>query len=102
MKKLVKRVSEAKLPTKFGSFRVIAYEDSKKGQHLALVKGSIKAEKPVFVRVHSQCLTGDTLASLRCDCRQQLEIALKTIAKHDGVLLYMQQEGRGIGLLNKI
>ncbi len=101
MKTLVKRTAETNLPTKYGNFKVIAYEDNKQGQHLAVIKGNLK-NKPVYVRVHSQCLTGDTLGSLRCDCGPQLETALKIIAKKGGVLLYMQQEGRGIGLLNKI
>lgn len=102
MKKLIRKIEEADLPTKYGSFRVIAYEDYKKAQHLAIVKGSIKGKKGVYVRVHSQCLTGDTFGSLRCDCGAQLEKSLKIISKNGGVLLYMQQEGRGIGLLNKI
>src|SRR3989344_5858373 len=101
MKTLVKRTAETNLPTKYGNFKVVAYEDNKKGQHLAVIKGNLK-NKPVYVRVHAQCLTGDTLGSLRCDCGPQLETALKVIAKKGGVLLYMQQEGRGIGLLNKI
>lgn len=102
MKKLVKKTIEANLPTKYGNFKVIAYEDYNKNQHLALIKGNIKGKKDVFVRVHSQCLTGDTLGSLRCDCGNQLEKALRIIAKNSGVLLYMAQEGRGIGLMNKI
>jgi len=102
MKKLVRKTAEAELPTKYGNFKVIAYEDHNKGQHLALIKGEVKGKKNVLVRVHSQCVTGDTLGSLRCDCRQQLEKALKIINKKNGVLLYMQQEGRGIGLFNKI
>ena len=102
MKSLVRKTAEANLPTKYGNFKVIAYEDCNKAQHLALVKGSIKNKKNVLVRVHSQCLTGDTLGSLRCDCGQQLEKALQVISKKNGVLLYMAQEGRGIGLMNKI
>ncbi len=102
MKKLVKKTVEANFPTKYGNFKVIAYEDCYKGQHLALVKGNIKNKKKILVRVHSQCLTGDTLGSLRCDCGTQLDKALKLIGKNNGVLLYMQQEGRGIGLMNKI
>lgn len=102
MKKLVKKTAEANFPTKYGSFKAIAYEDCYKGQHLALVKGNVKNKKNVLVRVHSQCLTGDTLGSLRCDCGTQLDKALKLIEKNNGVLLYMQQEGRGIGLINKI
>lgn len=102
MQKLIKKTAEAELPTKYGNFKVVAYEDCNKGQHLALVKGRVKGKKNVYVRVHSQCTTGDTFGSLRCDCGQQLEKALKIIAKNNGVLLYMQQEGRGIGLVNKI
>ena len=102
MKKLVKKVAESNLPTKYGNFKVIAYEDFKKGQHLALVSDRVNGKKNVFVRVHSQCTTGDTLGSMRCDCGEQLEKALKLIGKEGGVLLYMQQEGRGIGLINKI
>ena len=102
MKKLVKKTAEASLPTKYGSFKVICYEDYDKGHHLALVKGKVKGKKNVLVRVHSQCLTGDTLGSLRCDCGSQLEKSVKIISKNKGVLLYMQQEGRGIGLFNKI
>ena len=102
MKKLVRKTVEAKLPTKYGIFEVICYEDNSKGQHLALVKGSVKGKKNIYVRVHSECLTGDALGSLRCDCGPQLEKALETISKNGGVLLYMAQEGRGIGLMNKI
>lgn len=102
--KLIKRVSEASLPTKFGDFRIIAYEDIVTGEHhVALVKGKIEEDKPVLVRVHSECLTGDVFGSLRCDCGEQLEMAMKMIEKEgSGVILYMRQEGRGIGLLNKI
>src|SRR3989338_1661496 len=102
MKKLVRKTVEANLPTKHGSFKAICYEDCNKGQHLALVKGSVKGKKNVFVRVHSECLTGDALGSLRCDCGPQLEKALEIIGKNGGILLYMAQEGRGIGLMNKI
>lgn len=102
MKKLVRKTTEANLPTKYGNFKVIAYEDYNKAQHLALVKGDVKGKKNVFVRVHSECLTGDALGSLRCDCGPQLEKALKIIGKQGGVLLYMAQEGRGVGLMNKI
>ena len=102
MKLLIKKTAEANLPTKYGKFKVICYEDSYKGQHLALVKGNVKGKKNVFVRVHSECVTGDALGSLRCDCSAQLDKALKIISKHGGVLLYMAQEGRGLGLTNKI
>lgn len=102
MKKLIRKTAEASLPTKYGDFRVLCYEDCNKGQHLALVKGNVKGRKNVLVRVHSECLTGDALGSLRCDCGPQLEKALELIGKKGGVLLYMAQEGRGIGLMNKI
>lgn len=100
----VRRDASAHLPTMFGDFTVHAYEsESEPGTHLALVKGDISGAEPVLVRVHSQCLTGDALGSLRCDCRGQLGAALKQIEKEGrGVLLYMRQEGRGIGLANKI
>ena len=102
MKKLIRKTAEAKLPTKYGEFSVVAYEDCNKGQHIALISGNLKSRKEVFVRVHSECLTGDALGSLRCDCGEQLDVALRIISKHGGVLLYMSQEGRGIGLINKI
>ncbi len=100
----VKRAGTAHLPTIFGDFNVIAYEsDTDLGTHLALVKGDISGEEPVLVRVHSECLTGDALGSLRCDCRGQLGASLRQIEKEGrGVVLYMRQEGRGIGLANKI
>lgn len=102
--KLVERVSKANLPTKWGEFTAYAYESllDKKG-HLALVKGEWQEDEPILVRVHSECLTGDVLGSLRCDCGEQLETALSMIEEAGkGVLLYMRQEGRGIGLVNKI
>ncbi|MDO9465518.1 MAG: bifunctional 3,4-dihydroxy-2-butanone-4-phosphate synthase/GTP cyclohydrolase II [bacterium] len=102
--KLIKRIVETKLPTKYGQFRLIAYEDIiDHSVHVALVKGDIKNKKDVLVRVHSQCLTGDILGSLRCDCGDQLSQSLTEIQKQgEGVLLYMSQEGRGIGLANKL
>ncbi len=102
--KLVWRSATASLPTVHGNFTLIAYENSVDGQtHLALVKGEIDSGQPVLVRVHSECLTGDVLGSLRCDCGNQLHQALKQINEHgSGVLVYMRQEGRGIGLLNKL
>jgi 3,4-dihydroxy 2-butanone 4-phosphate synthase/GTP cyclohydrolase II len=102
MKKLVRKTVEANLPTKYGNFKVFCYEDVDKGQHLALVRGDVKGKKKVIVRVHSECLTGDALGSFRCDCGPQLEKALHIIGKKGGVFLYMAQEGRGIGLINKI
>ncbi len=102
--KLVKRTSRSKLPTRFGQFTVYGYEDTLSGaHHLALVKGSVRGKNNVLVRVHSECLTGDVFGSCRCDCGAQLERSLKMIQKEgSGVLLYMRQEGRGIGLLNKL
>ena len=100
----VERVAEVNMPTKYGEFQLIAYESSLDQQcHLALVKGDIKGKENVLVRVHSECLTGDVLGSLRCDCGDQLGAAMKAIeAAGEGVLLYMRQEGRGIGLANKM
>jgi 3,4-dihydroxy 2-butanone 4-phosphate synthase / GTP cyclohydrolase II len=102
--KLIERVVEAQLPTKFGDFRVVGFRslvDEK--HHVAMVKGDISGEEDVLVRVHSECLTGDVFHSLRCDCGQQLEDALARIEREGrGVLLYLSQEGRGIGLLNKL
>ncbi|MBI4727187.1 bifunctional 3,4-dihydroxy-2-butanone-4-phosphate synthase/GTP cyclohydrolase II [candidate division TA06 bacterium] len=102
--KLVKNILSLKLPTKYGEFNLVVYEDLiEKYHHLALVKGEVKGKKNVLVRVHSQCLTGDILSSLRCDCGEQLASALKMINKKGrGVFLYMRQEGRGIGLVNKL
>lgn len=100
----VRREASAHLPSMYGDFIVHAYEsENEPGTHLALVKGDISGPEPVLVRVHSQCLTGDALGSLRCDCRGQLGAALRQIEKEGrGVLVYMRQEGRGIGLANKI
>lgn len=102
--KLVEKVAVADLPTKYGHFQVHGYGSLLDGEsHLALVKGEINRGDPVLVRVHSECLTGDALGSLRCDCGEQLALALSLIEKEGrGVLLYMRQEGRGIGLLNKL
>ncbi len=102
--KLVKRVAEASLPTRYGDFTAIAYKSvTDPDQHVALVKGDISGEEPVLVRVHSECLTGDVFGSLRCDCGEQIDLAMQAIADEGrGVLLYMRQEGRGIGLHNKI
>ncbi len=102
--KLVKKLFNVELPTKFGDFDLHLYEDTISGEHhLALVKGKVEGKKNVLVRVHSSCTTGDIFHSLRCDCGEQLEKSLRIIsAKGQGVLLYMHQEGRGIGLKNKI
>src|SRR3989441_11699229 len=101
---LVKRLGAAKLPTDYCEFHVYAFENQiDKQTHLALVCGEIKSGKDVLVRVHSQCLTGDVLHSVRCDCGAQLDTAMRRIASEGrGVLLYLNQEGRGIGLANKI
>jgi len=102
--KLVHRIAEVKLPTRYGEFTTIAYKsDIDPDEHLALVTGDISTGEPVLVRVHSECLTGDVFGSLRCDCGEQIDLAMQTIAKEGrGVLLYMRQEGRGIGFHNKI
>ena len=100
----VQKIAEADLPSKYGHFRIHAYESKLDGKtHLAIVKGNIKGKENVLVRVHSECLTGDALGSLRCDCGDQLATSLKSIeAEGTGVVLYMRQEGRGIGLGNKM
>jgi 3,4-dihydroxy 2-butanone 4-phosphate synthase/GTP cyclohydrolase II len=102
--KLVERVVATKMPTAFGEFTVVGYRslvDEK--HHVAMVKGEVEGKKDVLVRVHSECLTGDVFHSLRCDCGEQLEAALAQIeGEGEGVLLYLSQEGRGIGLLNKL
>ncbi|WP_340619892.1 GTP cyclohydrolase II [Xenorhabdus siamensis] len=100
----LKRVAEAKLPTPWGEFMMIGFEEIETGRdHVALVYGDISGDDPVLSRIHSECLTGDALFSLRCDCGFQLEAALSQISKEGrGVLLYHRQEGRNIGLLNKI
>lgn len=101
---LVECVAKAKMPTRYGDFTIYGYVNKLNGEHhVALVKGDITDGKPVLCRVHSECLTGDALGSARCDCGQQYDAAMKMIAKEGrGVLLYMRQEGRGIGLINKI
>ena len=101
---LVRRAADVTLPTEFGEFRAIAFEnDVDKLEHLALVKGEISGDEPVLVRVHSECMTGDVFGSLRCDCGAQLHRAMEMIeAEGKGVILYMRQEGRGIGLFNKL
>lgn len=100
----VEKIAEADLPSKYGHFRIHAYESKLDGKcHLAIMKGEVKGKENVLVRVHSECLTGDALGSLRCDCGDQLALALKRIeAEGTGVVLYMRQEGRGIGLGNKM
>lgn len=100
----VEKVVEAKLPTKYGEFRVIGFENKKNGEHhVALVKGCVDDGRPVLTRVHSECLTGDVFGSSRCDCGDQYDAAMKKIAQEGrGVAIYLRQEGRGIGLINKI
>ena len=103
--KLVKKIVDVDFPTKYGHFRLYLYESliGEHKHHLAVVKGDVRGKKNVLVRVHSECLTGDTLGSLRCDCGDQLATAMKMIEKEGrGVFVYMRQEGRGIGLKNKI
>ena len=101
---LIQEVVRVDMPTKYGDFEIVAfYDSSKKMEHLAIMKGEWSVDEPVLVRMHSSCFTGDLLGSLRCDCGDQLECALKKIAAEGkGVLVYMNQEGRGIGLLNKL
>lgn len=102
--KLVTHVTQAKLPTRYGEFTIHGYEEVLTGkQHVALVMGNITDGNPVLTRVHSECLTGDALGSAKCDCGQQYDAAMKKIAKEGrGILVYLRQEGRGIGLLNKL
>ncbi|MBF0105012.1 MAG: bifunctional 3,4-dihydroxy-2-butanone-4-phosphate synthase/GTP cyclohydrolase II [Deltaproteobacteria bacterium] len=101
---LIHMVAESTLPTKFGLFNIRVYEnDVDDYQHIALMVGAINPDEPVMVRVHSECLTGDIFGSMRCDCGTQLQAAMKQIAEHGcGVIMYIRQEGRGIGLVNKI
>ncbi len=102
--RLVERAAEAVLPTEYGEFKIVVFTNSLDGkEHVALVMGEITPDEPILVRVHSECLTGDVFGSLRCDCGPQLDAALRQIAQvGKGVLVYMRQEGRGIGLINKI
>jgi 3,4-dihydroxy 2-butanone 4-phosphate synthase/GTP cyclohydrolase II len=102
--RLVQRIASPQLPTRMGEFRLFAYRsDVTHEEHLALVLGEIREEEPVLVRVHSQCLTGDVFGSARCDCGEQLELAMEKIVQAGkGVFLYLLQEGRGIGLINKL
>jgi len=100
----VKIAAVADLPSRFGTFQIVAfYNDHDDKDHVAIIHGDVSGKQGVPVRMHSECLTGDVIGSLRCDCRDQLEASLKAIEKFDeGIVLYLRQEGRGIGLLNKI
>lgn len=100
----IEKVADALMPTKYGNFKMVGYINTLNGEHhIALVKGDISDDEPVLVRVHSECLTGDAFGSLRCDCGEQYAAAMREIENEGrGVLLYMRQEGRGIGLINKI
>ena len=102
----LRKVAEADFPTRFGQFRIYGFEGSSDDvveEAVALVRGALAAPQPPLVRIHSECLTGDVFHSLRCDCRAQLELSLERIAQEDrGILIYEHQEGRGIGLLNKL
>ncbi|HUI89408.1 MAG TPA: GTP cyclohydrolase II [Anaerolineales bacterium] len=100
----VKIVAMAELPSRFGDFHIVAFENNRDGkEHVAITKGDVIGASDVPVRLHSECLTGDVIGSLRCDCRDQLEAALKMIGQMEkGMVLYLRQEGRGIGLINKI
>ncbi|HIM63678.1 MAG: bifunctional 3,4-dihydroxy-2-butanone-4-phosphate synthase/GTP cyclohydrolase II [Chloroflexi bacterium] len=102
--RLIERVAEARLPTRYGPFQAIAYKSHiDSGEHIALTIGEWTEDEPVLVRIHSECLTGDVFGSMRCDCGEQIDLALKQLAEAgNGIFLYMRQEGRGIGLHNKI
>jgi 3,4-dihydroxy 2-butanone 4-phosphate synthase/GTP cyclohydrolase II len=101
---LIHRIADARLPTPYGEFRIIGYEnDVDRSEHIAVIYGDVKDRENVLVRMHSKCLTGDVFASDRCDCGWQLHSALKAVADEGtGVVVYLDQEGRGIGLLNKL
>ncbi len=102
--RLIERVAEARLPTRYGKFKAIAYKSHvDAGEHIALTIGDWTEDEPVLVRIHSECLTGDVFGSMRCDCGEQIDLALKQLSEEgNGIFLYMRQEGRGIGLHNKI
>jgi GTP cyclohydrolase II len=100
---MIEHIAVADFPTKFGRFTLHAFRDDEGGEHLVIENLSKKRKRtPVLVRIHSRCTTGDVFHSLRCDCRLQLEVSLKRIAKEGGLFIYLNQEGRGIGLANKI
>ncbi|MEO1451964.1 MAG: GTP cyclohydrolase II [Bacteroidota bacterium] len=99
----IQRESEAEMPTKWGTFRMIAYNNQPyEMPHLALMHGTFSPGDPVLVRIHSECMTGDVFGSARCDCGEQLDTALQRVALNGGVVVYLRQEGRGIGLVNKL
>ncbi len=100
----VTREAEADLPTEFGSFRIVGFRSKTNDEEfVALVKGEIDPERPILIRIHSQCLTGDVFHSLKCDCGPQLELAIELVqVEGSGIIVYQQQEGRGIGIVNKI
>ena len=102
--KTVERAAEANMPTKFGEFRIIGYRSLISDEEfVVLTRGVFKPDSPALVRIHSQCLTGDVFGSIKCDCGQQLEAALELISEAGcGAIIYQQQEGRGIGIINKI
>jgi GTP cyclohydrolase II len=101
--RLVRIAAEARLPSRHGDFRVVAFDSIDGKEHGAIVKGDVRGRADVPLRVHSECFTGDVMGSLKCDCRDQLEAALDLVGREDfGVVLYLRQEGRGIGLANKI
>lgn len=102
--KIMKRQAEAEIPTEWGYFNMCAYaeDDVEKMPHLALVHESFNGEGPIYVRIHSECLTGDIFGSKRCDCGEQLVESLKIASEKGGVVIYLRQEGRGIGLINKL
>jgi len=104
MKAMVKEISRAKLPTKYGNFTVIAFQcESGSPEHAVLLHGDVAGQEGVPVRIHSECLTGDAFGSIKCDCGEQLSLSLKYIqSRPNGVLIYLRQEGRGIGFANKI
>ena len=102
--KTIERVATARLPTEYGEFRIIGYRSlTSDEEFVALVRGELRADRPTLVRIHSQCLTGDVFGSVKCDCGRQLHAAMRLIASEGcGVIVYQQQEGRGIGIINKI
>ena len=102
LKNSIKLIAKSVLPTEFGNFDIIIYQDEKRIEHVALVSGKLNFKKPLLVRVHSECITGEVFHSKKCDCKQQLDFAMKRIGKEGGVIIYLRQEGRGIGLGNKI